>query len=198
MTEFGDEWWEAVDAALSVGQRIAPTKEDLNAGCEHVVRLLKDAAALLELGSYATAAFLSITAIEETAKVHIGKYRRSAQQAPRRKDPLFKHEQKHKLGLGPTVSMGGRLKAAVGEDRLRELTQLAQSGELVALREAALYVEQKEKGLVVPAVAINPRLSRDLFLLAIEAFDDALVGYTNRSFELGAETDHLFEQWTKA
>lgn len=198
MTQLSEEWWATVDAALSVGQQIAPTKEDLNTACEHVARLLKDAAALLELGSHATAAFLSITAIEETAKVHVGMYRRSAQQVGRRKDPLYKHDQKHKLGLGPTVSMGGRLKAAVGEDRVLELTQLARSGELVALREAALYVEQKEQGLVVPAVAITPRLSLDLLLLAIEAFDDALVGYTNRSFELGAETDQLFERWAKA
>ena len=170
MTQFKEEWWSSIDAALSVGQRIAPSEEDLNAASEHIVRLLKDASALLDLGSHATAAFLSITAIEETAKVHVGMYRRSAQQVAHRKDPLFKHDQKHKLALGPTVSIGLPIEMAIGDDRLPGLIQTGAKRRTCRVAEASLYVEQKEHHLVVPAVAITPQLSRDLLLLAIEAF----------------------------
>jgi AbiV family abortive infection protein len=60
---------------------------------------------LLEAGSHATAAFLAITALEETANVHIGKFRRSTEPVARRKDPLYGHAEKHRLGLGPTIAM---------------------------------------------------------------------------------------------
>jgi AbiV family abortive infection protein len=198
MANFEDRWWASVEAALVVGKRIAPTKADLNAACEHIVQLLTDASNLLELNSHATAAFISITAIEETSKLHFGKYRKGTEPAPRRKDPLYRHNEKHHLALGPTVAMGGRLNKALGDDRLRELMQMAQSRGLVGLRESALYFEQTEESLVTPKVAITPELSRQLLLLAIEAFDDALVGYTNRTFELGRYTDQLFEKWSEA
>lgn len=198
MANFEDTWWESVEAALVVGKRIAPTKKDLNAACEHIVQLLTDASNLLEQNSHATAAFISITALEETSKLHLGKYRKGAEPAPRRKDPLYKHNEKHHLALGPTVAMGGRLNKALGDDRLRELMQRAQLGELVGMRESALYFEQTEESLVTPRAAITPELSRQLLLLAIEAFDDALVGYTNRTFELGQYTDQLFGKWSEA
>ena len=94
--------------------------------------------------------------------------------------------------------MGGRLNKALGDARLRELMQMAQSGEFVGLRESALYFKQVEESLVTPNIAITLELSRQLLLLAIEAFDDALVGYTNRTFELGRYTDELFEKWSEA
>ncbi|MGM0833530.1 MAG: AbiV family abortive infection protein [Pseudomonadota bacterium] len=198
MANFEDRWWGSVESALVVGKRIAPNKVDLNAACEHIVQLLTDASNLLELSSHSTAAFISITALEETAKLHIGKYRKGAESGPRRKDALYKHNEKHHLALGPTVAMGGRLNKTLGDARLRELMQMAQSGELVGVRESALYFEQAEESLVIPKVAITPELSRELLLLAIEAFDDALVGYTNRTFELGRYTDELFEKWSEA
>lgn len=197
MTDFDDRWWESVEAAVLVGKRIAPTKADLNEACEHIVQLLSDASILLESNSHATAAFISITAIEETSKLHVGKYRRATEPVPRRKDPLYRHSEKHHLALGPTVAMGGRLNKALGDERLGELMLMAQLGELVRLRETALYFEQTEQSLITPQAAITPDLSRELLLLAIEAFDDALVGYTNRSFELGLYTDQLFAKWAE-
>jgi hypothetical protein len=47
-------------------------------------------------------------------------------------------------------------------------------------------------------VVVTRDLARDLVLLAIEAFDNAFVGYTNRSYELGEVTDQIFEKWAKA
>ena len=73
MANFEDRWWESVESALLVGKRIAPSKADLNVACEHIVQLLTDASNLLELSSHATAAFISIAALEETSKLHMGK-----------------------------------------------------------------------------------------------------------------------------
>jgi hypothetical protein len=37
--------------------------------------------------------------------------------------------------------------------------------------------------------------AREILLLAVEIFDDALVGSTNRSFERGTEADLIFKRW---
>jgi AbiV family abortive infection protein len=140
MSDFEEEWWNSVEEALAVGQRIAVTSEEFNEALDHIVRLLIDASLLLESGSHATSCFLAITALEETAKIHIGMYRRSAEPVPRKKDALFRHDRKHHIAAAPTVVMGSRLQEAIGENRLHELLELARSGGLVNLREASLYI----------------------------------------------------------
>ena len=124
----------------------------------------------------------------------MGIYRRAKETLPRRKDPLYKHAHKHNLALGPTVAMGSRLQEAIGEDRMHYLINKAQSGGFVALRETSLYIEQKDSALNIPIAVVSASTSRELILLAIESFDDALVGYTHQSFLLGEETDKLFER----
>jgi AbiV family abortive infection protein len=160
--------------------------------------LLLDASVLLEAGSPASAGFLAITALEETAKIHIGMYRKSAETLPRRKDVLFRHQEKHHIAAAPTLAMGSRLKRVIGEPRMHELIELARSGRFAAIRESALYLEKCDGKLRVPSVVVTRDLARDLVLLAIEAFDNAFVGYTNRSYELGEVTDQIFEKWAKA
>jgi AbiV family abortive infection protein len=191
-------WWDSVEAALAVGRKLTTSIEELNQACEHIVRLLQDASSLLGSGSHATAAFLAITSLEETAKVHIGMYRRSGSEIRRSKDPLYKHAEKHKIAGGPTVSMGKRLQSAIGEERTNELLEIARGGGLVPLRESALYVERNASSLSIPGEAVSPSTARELLLLAVEAFDDALVGYTNRTFELRGQTDRIFERWASA
>ncbi|MBY4734012.1 AbiV family abortive infection protein [Cupriavidus pauculus] len=63
-------------------------KADFNRGCDHIFGLLTDAHALYVTNSYATAVFLSITAIEEVAKDEIAIYRRldTTQPASKRRD----------------------------------------------------------------------------------------------------------------
>ena len=195
MTESTDKWSTSVQAALAVGQKLATTTEEFNQACDHIVQLLRDASTLLANNSHATAAFLAITALEETSKVHIGSYRSSGQAVPRRKDPLYRHDEKHLIAVGPTVAMGNRLQEAIGVARMNELIELARSGGLVQLREASLYVEQQGTALKAPKDAITKSTSRELLLLAIEAFDDGLVGYTTHTFVLSEQTDALFAQW---
>ena len=79
-----------------------------------------------------------------------------------------------------------------------ELIELGRSGRLVPLREAALYVEQRRAALNAPKAVVSKSTGRELLLLAVEAFDDALVGYTNHSFQLSEQTDAVFEKWASA
>jgi AbiV family abortive infection protein len=195
MTETNRIWWSSVEAAIGVGQKIGSSMQEFNVACDHIVQMIKDSDALLACGSHATAAFLAITVLEETSKVHMGMYRGSIEHAPRKKDPLYRHDQKHLLALGPTVVMGNRLQVAIGEDRMKELVGLAHAGKLVPLRESALYIEQVDGVLKTPKDAISFGTARELLLLAIEAFDDALVGYTNHTFALGEQTDEIFSKW---
>jgi AbiV family abortive infection protein len=191
MTDVSEDWWESVEAATAVGQRLGASSEEFNAACEHIVQLLTDASMLLEVGSHATAAFLAITALEETAKVRIG----SSGARPNR----LRAARILSTGTPRSTNSGWgqwlRWEAAIGEERMHELMAQGQAGDLVKIREAALYVAQGPGGLVTPSSAVSPQTSRELMLLAIEAFDDGLVGYTSRSMELGRVTDALFARW---
>lgn len=184
-----------MEAATSVGQRLVTSAEEFDSACEHIVQLLIDASSLLEAGSHATAAFLSITALEETAKVHIGMQRRSNELVARHKDPLYQHAEKHKLALSPNLSIGSRIKAAIGENHWYKLISQGQAGELVKIREAALYLARNPVGIVTPKSAVPFDTSRKLLLLATEAFDEELAGYTNNSLKLSKATDTLFTRW---
>lgn len=192
------EWLSALEEALAAGQQLGTTADEFDVACDHIVQLLSDASTLLDKGSHATATFLAITALEEIAKVDVGMFRRSAKPIKRSKDPLYKHTQKHLLALAPTVAVRSRLQKAIGEPRMNELIKLGRAGGLVGLREAALYVEQGNAALQTPKAAIPPSIARELLLLATEAFDDRLVGYTNHSFELGTHTDAIFARWSGA
>ena len=195
MTDSSPEWWDSVHAALSVGKQLGASTEEFNLACDHIAQLLDDSSVMVERGSYGTGVFLAISALEETAKVHMGMYRRSAAPVKRSKDPLFNHEQKHRIALGPTVAMGSRLQAAIGEARMNELIELARSGGFIALREASLYIQQVGDILHTPLKATPRQLSREVLLLAVEAFDDALVGYTEHTYSLAERTNTIFNRW---
>ncbi len=193
MTALDEHWWEAVSAAISTGRTPFSSPRDFDRACEHVVRLLADATLLLEAESHATATFLAITAIEEAAKAHIQVFRRSDEEAKRRDDPLFSHREKHKIAVSPTVAMGSRLQAAMGEDAMNLLIKTGRSGGFVELRESALYFAKNEAdNLIVPGTAVTRLLARNLLLLAIEVFDDGLARFTNHSLDLSRTTDDYF------
>lgn len=194
-----ESWWKAFEAAASVGQRIAMTSDEFDRACDQITLLLQDSSLLLERNSPSTAIFLAITAIEETAKVLCGSFRKRTNRRERRQqDPLFNHKAKHKLAMTPSLSMGDRLRKAIGDAKMNELIDLADSGDLVRLREASLYIEQTANKLVTPMEVADFATGRALLLLAIEVFDDALVGYTSHSLDLGQQTTDLFEKWIRS
>lgn len=91
----------------------------------------------------------------------------------------------------PTVYMGSRLTDALGAETCLRLEAEANNG-FAATREAGLYMERKDGAFVTPAMAITRARACELLLLAIEAADDALVGYTTHSYQSGEIFGYLF------
>ena len=195
MNKLDDQWWLAIDGATNLSGKFVSTTIEFNLACDHIVELIEDASVMLERGSHSTATFLAITALEETAKVHVGMYRSAGQPIPRGKDPMYKHGKKHLLALGPTVAMGSRLQSAIGETRMNQLIQQAREGLFVRLREESLYLERKDDIFVTPKSIISKLQAREILLLTIEAFDDALVGYTDHTYACSKRTDGIFAMW---
>jgi AbiV family abortive infection protein len=184
----------AVEAALAFGGRFFDKSEDFDAAIDHVGQLLSDAVALFERGSAGSALFLAITAMEETAKAHVGSFRRDKPPpASKGRDPFRDHREKHRMAILPTVFISERLVTALGKKRADALHEEAQKHGFVELREAGLYCAWAASGFKSPKKAISNRNAWDYLILAIEAADDGLVGYTSRSYELGVEWDRLFQ-----
>jgi hypothetical protein len=72
-----------------------------------------------------------------------------------------------------------------------------QNGGPVELRGQALYTQVDASGVTAPRTAIASERTREVLLLALEAADDILVGYTNRSFALGVQFEIWIEQLAK-
>lgn len=195
MATVPDDWWSAVSRAIGAGTRFLHSAEEFDAATAHALALLRDSSNLLASGSPATAAFLAITAIEETVKIHIGSYRQNPKEARRGRDPLFQHAEKHRLAAAPTVEMGLRLQNAIGEERLQAILEEARTGGLVKVREQSLYFDHDGKNQHIPAMAIDRARARELLLFAIELFDDSLIGMTDRSTDFDREANALFEHW---
>ncbi len=185
-------------AGLSAGgDNLIKTSKEFDLGVTHVVQLLKDAELLYCNHSYTSSIFLSITALEEIAKVHVGSFTDGKHPTKENGRNLFRdHKVKHKLVALPTVAMGSRLEVAIGKAEVTKLMNLAKNGGFVKIREDALYFQRINDKLVVPSYVLSSSLSRSLLLFAIEAFDDALVGSTNYSMKISEETDEMFANIT--
>lgn len=172
------------------------TSAQFDRGCDHVCALLRDAYTLFTAGSFPTVVFLSIAAIEEIAKLEIAAFRKPGRTAPAKRrsdDHLYNHKLKHVIALQEVIVIGARLPAAIGEVRVRELLDLAESGGLVALRESALYAEYVDGQFACPQDRIDRALAREILLLALEVWDDRLVGLTIHTYALDAEFVAMFE-----
>ncbi len=187
------EVYELIHGMVRTEDNLIQSADELDKAIDHIVQLIQDSCALYMGGSYASSAFLSITACEEVAKAHIGSFT-DGQQADKQGKNLFRdHKTKHKMAALPTVPMGQRLEEALGKTELQRIMNMAQNSGFVQARGNALYFQREKGSLVVPADKIDRKLSRSLALFAIEAFDDALVGLTNHSYEMDDITDELFE-----
>ena len=190
---------ELISNLVNIDDNLIQGVEELNSAINHIVQLLEDSSNLYFSGSYATSAFISITACEEIAKANIGMYTDGIDPSNVKKRNMFlDHKMKHKLVALPTIPMGQRLNEAIGEKKLQELLKLAKNGNFVALRENALYFQRENNKFVTPKNKISKSKSRSLLLFAIEAFDDAIVGYTNHSLKISCHTDEMFNKVAKA
>jgi AbiV family abortive infection protein len=171
------------------------TAVDFNSAFDHIVELLDDAAVLFERSSFNTAAFLAITAIEETAKAHVGLFRRGGDGIKRKgRDPLRDHKMKHQMGALPTVFMGARLTTALGKDVCVRLEKESQTDGFIATREASLYCARLGDRFVTPRSVVTKARAWELLLMAIETLDDGLVGYSSHTMAGCSRIDALFDR----
>ena len=100
------------------GGKLFNSADEFNTALDHVARLLEDVVALFGLGSFGSAAFLAITALEETSKANVGTYRRDKSEGSSKgRDPLRDHKAKHAMAVLSTVFMTDRIVSALGQDR---------------------------------------------------------------------------------
>lgn len=186
--------FELIHGMARTEENLIRSADELDKAIDHIVCLIQDACTLYFADGYASSAFLSITACEEVAKAHIGCFTDGKHPDKEGRNVFRDHKTKHAMAALPTVPMGKRLEDALGKDELKRVMNMAQNAGFVQARENALYFQREKGSLAIPSEKIDKRLARSLALIAIEVFDDALVGMTNHSYEMDDITDALFEQ----
>ena len=189
---------DLAEKAIATGQ-IFFNKENLveefNEGCNHIHQLLLGAYHLFTFNTFPTVIFLSITAIEEMAKLEIAMLRTEEKTKParnRKSDYLFSHKAKHSIALQEVIKIGTRLPQAIGEERVSELFKMAESGEFLKVRESSLYISSEDNIFTTPSQKISKLEAKDFLLLALEVWDDKLVGLTNHTYTLDNDLDEIF------
>lgn len=169
---------------------------DFNRACDHILVLLEDSFSCFQRESFGSSVFMAITAIEEIAKAKIGIYRRTehSDEVKRHKDPLFNHLSKHRMAILPTVFMGKRLEDALGKERCDQLLGQVADGLLKELRESSLYFQNIDGEFITPKDLLGKDNAKEVLLLAIEAADDRLIGYTGHTGVIEARLNELFEE----
>ncbi|WP_159080036.1 AbiV family abortive infection protein [Methyloceanibacter sp. wino2] len=186
-----------IEAAIAFGGPAHGTSatELFDRVAKHVNGLLIDAKEAFGRRSFGTSVFLAISAMEETAKAEVLAFRtlKSADGRGQGRDPMRDHASKHRLAVRRTAFMG-RLPDLLGAENCARLQRDANTGQLVRLRERALYAHIDETGVSTPAMAISESQARELLPLATEVADDVLVGWTNQSYVLGESFERLFSE----
>ncbi|EPR3147294.1 AbiV family abortive infection protein [Campylobacter jejuni] len=192
-----DNNFDIIDKVLSTGSSFTiKTTEEFNKSINHILQLIKDSYFLYKVGSYGTSTFLSITIIEEVAKVHMGLYVKNIKL--KTKDFLKNHVSKQKIATNNyTILLGKRLNEAIGVDRIKNIMKLANEKRLTQIREEALYCDVKDNNLQTPSDMIDKKFAREILLFAIESFDDNLVGCSEHSYKISDITDKIFEEIAK-
>ncbi|AUC74925.1 AbiV family abortive infection protein [Olleya sp. Bg11-27] len=168
--------------------------EEFEKSLFHVKHLIKSSILLLENKFYNQSLFLTITAIEEIAKIEICVYRgfNERTKVNRRKDPLFNHYSKHKISANPIILIGERLKKSIGEDRINEIFKNLHSGKFIEIRENCLYFERNNEKLKIPDEIIDEKHSFETLLIAIEMIDDKFWGLTKLASEISDELNKYY------
>lgn len=176
------------------GKNLIRTSDEFNIAMRHAFSLLEEGSLLYLNGGFSTATFLGITALEEIAKIHYGVYTSgSSQENGRNSNHFYKHGSKHRMAAIDTVRMSNRLEDAIGSEAIKKIQKMAMSGDLIKLRERALYFERRGESLETPRVLFDSSSAREILLYSIELFDDALVGMTTCSMKISIEVDRLFD-----
>jgi AbiV family abortive infection protein len=172
------------------------TTEEFERSIFHVKDLIKSSILLLDNKFYNQSLFMTITAIEEIAKIEICVYRgfNEKTKVNRGKDPLFNHSSKHKISANPIILIGDKLKKSIGEERIIEIFQNLHSGKFIEIRERCLYFERNNDEMILPNVIIDKKYSFEMLLIAIEMIDDKFWGLTKLASEV---SDNLNKYYSK-
>lgn len=138
--------------------------------------------------------FLSITALEEIAKIEICIYRgfQNREIKKRTKDPLFNHKSKHAISANPVILIGDRLKNSIGEERLNDIFKKLQDGKFVETRESCIYFQRDKNALLIPDEMIEKKLAYEILLVVLEMVDDKFWGLTNKASIISDELNDLY------
>lgn len=172
-------------------------REEFNAAGLHVRDLILSAYTLLKAGFHGPSLFLSITSLEELAKVKAGHTRSwgtGATDVKRGKDPLFSHPDKHKIALDSIALLGKRVEASLGRERILEIIRAYADGRHSWLRETALYFSRDQKSLKLPSVEISAAMAAEHLLIALEVFYEYFIGWTAEVSVACNELDQLYSQ----
>ena len=168
--------------------------EEFNRAVDHVAGQLFDSFTLLENESYGSSVFLSITAMEETAKTTYANFLPYDPETTKKKEPLVNHTEKHKLSISPVFQIGSRVPDTIGTEKLKEMIEWTKTNKLLEIRNNAVYWQPVDEKPTFPNDVFDKRFAQELLMFAIESFDDNLVGLSNYSIELSNKTDELFEK----
>ena len=137
---------------------------------------------------------MTITAIEEIAKIEICIYRGLHKKTTvnRKKDLLFNHASKHQISANPIILIGDRLRKSIEEKRIIEILQNLDSGKFIEIRENCLYFERNNEMLVIPNDIIDKKLSFEMLLIVIEMIDDKFWGLTKLASKISDDLNKYY------
>lgn len=169
-------------------------KEEFNRTLFHLKNFILGSKSLIENKFFTQSLFLTITAIEEIAKIEVCIIRgfEKRELSKRSKDPLFNHKSKHFMSANPVILTRERLQKSLGKERVNQIFNELQNGKFVEIRENCLYFQRNEKSLFLPNENINNKLAFELLLIVIEMVDDKFWGLTNIASEISNELNKIY------
>lgn len=186
-------WLQALDDLLSKGPALIESgSEDHHQAClklvEHIKETWQGAVCLHENGAYALSGAIAITAIEETGKLAVERYRLAGIPGfdlslfPPRTElgisgeaSFYNHADKHLVaGLGGAL-INNRLDRIFGVDYINWFLDAAEKGRLEKLRRRYLYSDVANKRLQLPNDLVDQHESLRLVCLAGEVIAEVMV-----------------------
>ena len=169
-------------------------KEEFEKTLFHLKSLILSSKMLLENKFFTQSLFLTITAIEEIAKIEVCVTRgfENRELSKRSKDPLFNHKSKHFMSANPVMLVGDRLHKSIGENRVNQIFKELQDGEFVQIRENCLYFQRNNNSLLLPDEIIDVKLAFEMLLISIEMVDDKFWGLTAVASVISDELNDIY------
>jgi len=165
----------------------------------HVKDLILSSKNLIDSKFITQSLFLTITAIEEIAKIEVCIIRgfKNRELSKRSKDPLFNHKSKYHMSANPIILIGERLQKSIGKERLNQIFTGLQDGKFLEIRENCLYFQRNKNSLLLPKEIIDYKLAFEMLLIAIEMVDDKFRGLTNGASEISEELNKIYQNIEK-